>query len=176
MIHRAQRGVMECEPLSGNAGVSFFSSKWKLNIFYRQVFSYTEGKFPLAGSSSIWKSAQRILLRGFEETVWSPYLKSVMTIHLRHSGTRAHFLPPTLKTISTLFRRVSLATVALASQVCLWIPSAQAQWHFSSFQPKPHFQKIVLEEIECEWKADGIEIELRSDTLGHLIQYVALHI
>lgn len=39
---------------------------------------------------------------------------------------------------------------------------------FSSFEPKPHLQKFVLEEIECEWKADGIEIELRADAVGHL--------
>lgn len=32
---------------------------------------------------------------------------------------------------------------------------------FSFPHPKPHWQKLVLEEIECEWKADGIEIELR---------------
>lgn len=79
------------------------------------------------------------------------------------------FFALTLKTISTLSRRISLATVALASQVCLWIPSAHAQWNFSSFEQKPHLQKFVLEEIECEWKADGIEIELRSDAVSHLV-------
>lgn len=45
MIHRAQRGVMECEPLSGNARVSFFFTKWKLHIFNLQGFPYTHVKF-----------------------------------------------------------------------------------------------------------------------------------
>lgn len=71
----------------------------------------------------------------------------------------------TLKNVGMLSRCISRATVALASQVCLWMSSAHAQWNFSSFELKPHFQKFVLEEIECERKADGIEIELSSDAI-----------
>lgn len=32
------------------------------------------------------------------------------------------------------------------------------------------FREFVLEEVECEWKADGIEIELSSDALGHSVR------
>lgn len=71
----------------------------------------------------------------------------------------------TLKNVGMWSRCISCATVALTSQVYLWISSAHALWNFPSFEPKPHFQKFVLEEIECERKADGIEIELSSDAI-----------
>lgn len=38
--------------------------------------------------------------------------------------------------------------------------------------PKPHWQKLALEDIECEWKADGIEIETRSWALGYLARCI----
>lgn len=171
MIHRAQRGVMECEPLSGNAGVSFSSPNGNLTSLTFRSFPYTNGKFSpsLVGLQSEAKVSTEEIVGRFQGSEVSTDNASKA---FRDSSL---FLALTLKTISTLFRRISLAAVTLASQVCPWIPSAHAHWKFSSFEPKPHLQKFVLEEKECEWKADGIEIELRSDAVGHLIcslQYI----
>ncbi len=121
---------MECEPLSGNAGVSFFSTKWKLNIFNLQVFPYTDVKF--SPSWFVFCPKARV---STEETVgrFEGGLRLISRSEVTNDNASeafkdsSLFLALTLKTISTPFRRISLATVALASQVCLRLPSAHAQ-------------------------------------------------
>lgn len=68
----------------------------------------------------------------------------------------------TLKNVGMLSRCISRATVALASQVCLWMSAAHARWNFSSFEPKPHFLKICFGRdrvwAESRWYWDWAEL------------------
>lgn len=94
MIHRAKRGIMECKPLSGNAGVSFFFTKWKLNI------SNPSGLFPSPmwnfSSLVVFYPIARVSAEGDlrEDCIWTAHLKSLMTMRLRHSRSQAQFFFP----------------------------------------------------------------------------------
>lgn len=150
VIHRAHRGVMACEPLSGNAGVSFFCTRWKLDISNLQVFSphrweISPGWFVFCQKAEV--SREETLISWFDVMDHNP------------SEAWNHFFlsqKPTSAPYSTAF-------VALASQV--WIPSAHAQ-RFSLRQSHTS-KEFVLEEI-----ASGKHMVLRlsSDALGHLIR------
>lgn len=117
MIHRPHRGVMECEPLSGNAGVSFlYQMENSASLTFRS-FPQSEVKF----SPCKFISCPKAKIREDEVVVG---FKGGIVSDLLVFGIRR--LRP-IKTICTWSCCISLATVALASQVGLWLLSAHAQ-------------------------------------------------
>lgn len=82
--------------------------------------------------------------------------------------------PPRFHPSARYPARISLPTAALAPQVGAQntVCSCSKEDPPPPLYPKPHWQKLALEDIECEWKADGIEIETRSWALGYLARCI----
>lgn len=140
-----------------------FFTKWKLNIFNLQVFSYSpKWNFPprrFIFHPKAKTSKEEIAVR-FEGGL------CLIARSVTNDNASAAFKDPSpflaLNPQNHLHAILLNFTCHSGISFSGWSMNTVCSCSGKLFPHlKPHWQKLVLEEIECEWKADGIEIELR---------------